>query len=161
MIDVPRNWGELEKVAAHVAEIAGHSEKLETLLGKISEVVRLGKNSKWNGKAAVFWSAAGHVSGVGTFEDEILSTLGMSNRATFDGYQFLSLEKLIELHPDVIVVTQNPKQKDSWSHETLFHPAIRSALPELEYIVLPETSVSCASEYTIESLKYILSEKNE
>lgn len=158
MIGVPRDWDELIKSAAEILNLTGHSEKIESLKKEIGVLIQLGGDSKWKGKTAVFWSAAGHVSGQGTFENTILSTLGLKNSAGFEGYQFLSLEKLIRLNPDVVVVTQGPEQKDSWSHDTLFHPALKTALPHLEYVVVPESAVSCASGYTVEALKNLLSE---
>ena len=80
----------------------------------------------------------------------------MKNGVRFEGYAFLSLEKLIQLHPDVIVVTQKASRKDSWAHETLFHPALKSALPHLEYLQIPEEAASCASVHTVEVLRQIL-----
>jgi len=156
MVQVPRNWDELIEVSTQIAGLTNAPGKLEDFRKSIQELKQTGQSSKWHGKTVVFWSAAGHVSGSGTFEDTILSTLGMKNGARFEGYAFLSLEKLIQLHPDVIVVTQKAGRKDSWAHETLFHPALKKALPEMEYLHIPEEAVSCASGYTIEVLRNLL-----
>lgn len=158
MVSVPKNWDELLEVSDQIIGFTNQSGKLEVFKKAIEELRQLSRNSKWKGKTAVFWSAAGHVSGLGTFEDTILATLGMKNGAQFEGYAFLSLEKLIQLQPDVVVVTQKENQKDSWTHDTLFHPALKQALPDLEYLQIPEGSTSCASSYTVEVLKNILNE---
>ena len=156
LIKTPANWEELIQAGKEVARTAAPSGSLGRLEKNIAEIKKLGASSKWQGKTAVFWSAAGHVSGRGTFEDTILKTLGLQNIIEFKGYGFLSLEKLIQLKPDVVVVTQRKKRKDSWSHDMLFHPALQTALPNLEYIEIPETAASCASIYSAESLMQVL-----
>ncbi len=156
MVRVPKNWDELLDVSRQIATLTNQPKKLEAFSKAVEELKLISQTSKWKGKTAVFWSAAGHVSGSGTFEDTILSTLGMKNGVQFEGYAFLSLERLIQLHPDVIVVTQKASQKDSWAHETLFHPALKTAVPHLEYLQIPEGAASCASGYTVEVLRSIL-----
>jgi len=160
-LPVPRNWIELEEAVEQVSVLLKRPQAGEALQKKIRELSRFQGRTQWQGKRAVFWSAAGHVSGKNTFEDTVLTTLGMMNISAVDGYAFLSIEDLIELRPDVIIVTQNPAFKDSWSHETLFHPALKKALPQLEYLHIPEEAVSCASEYTVEVLQSLLSETSE
>ncbi len=156
VIAVPRSWEELLAAVRQISDLAGNPENSETFRMKIQKLQQASLKSQWYGKRAVFWSAAGHASGRNTFEDTILSTLGMKNSVNYEGYSFLTLEKLIELKPDVIVVTQNPDQKDSWAHTVLFHPVLRAALPGLEYVFIPEVSASCASAYTVESLSHLL-----
>lgn len=156
MVNVPKNWDELFEVSSQIVSFTNQSKKLEAFKRAIEELKQISQTSKWKGKTAVFWSAAGHVSGLGTFEDTILSTLGMKNGVQFEGYAFLSLEKLIQLQPDVIVVTQKAGRKDSWAHDTLFHPALKKALPNLEYLQIPEGAASCASGHTVEVLRNIL-----
>ncbi len=156
MVRVPKNWDELLDASRQIATLTNQPKKLEAFSKAVEELKLISQTSKWKGKTAVFWSAAGHVSGLGTFEDTILSTLGMKNGVQFEGYAFLSLERLIQLHPDVIVVTQKASRKDSWAHETLFHPALKMALPHLEYLQIPEGAASCASGYTVEVLRSIL-----
>lgn len=156
MLSVPRNWAELSAVAGAIAKAANVPNHLEDFQNKIQDLQTHSKTSPWKGTRAVFWSAAGHVSGKNTFEDTILSTLGMENVISFEGYDFLSVEKLILLKPEVVVVTQDFSLKNSWSHETLFHPALKKALPEMQYLHIPEEAVSCASGYTIEVLRNLL-----
>jgi len=147
---VPVNWSELEKAVGQVSVLLKRIPTGEALQKKIRELSRFDGQTRWQGKRAVFWSAAGHVSGKNTFENTVLTTLGLINASDTEGYAFLSVEKLIQLKPDVIIVTQNPELKNSWSHETLFHPALKKALPQIEYLHIPEEAVSCASEYTVE-----------
>lgn len=155
-IPVPRNWDELETVMTQVADLTNGDKNLKRIQGKIKRLKAFQVQSPWKNKKAVFWSAAGHVSGKNTFENTILETLGMENAAQFEGFSFFSLERLIALNPDVVIVTQDFALKNSWSHETLFHPALKKALPDLEYLYFPGEAVSCASEYTVEILTDVL-----
>ncbi|HRK61069.1 MAG TPA: ABC transporter substrate-binding protein [Candidatus Omnitrophota bacterium] len=147
---VPGNWSDLDKAVGQVSALLKRVPAGEVLQKKIRELSRFDGQTRWQGKRAVFWSAAGHVSGKNTFENTVLTTLGLINVSETEGYAFLSVEKLIQLKPAVIIVTQNPELKNSWSHETLFHPALKKALPKIEYLHIPEEAVSCASEYTVE-----------
>ncbi len=150
----PISWEDLLRTVKALEEMLGTNPQIALFRRNILNLN--GPQSKWAGKRALFWSPAGHVPGRGTFENTILETLGMQNAVDFENYAFLSLEKLIQLQPEVIVVTQNPKQRNSWAHDTLFHPALRAALPRLEYLHIPEEAVSCASAYTVEILEKLL-----
>ncbi len=155
-LTIPKNWDELQFEINRLAPWFQNSKKQDAVQMRIQELVQLKSNSPWLGKRAVFWSAAGHLSGKETFEDTFLSALGMVNADGGEGYRFVSLERLIALRPEVIVVTQNQSQKNSWSHETLFHPALKKALPGIEYLHIPEEAVSCASAYTLEVVENLL-----
>ncbi len=157
---IPKNWDELQIEINRLAPWIQNSEKQKTALKRIEEIAGLKASSPWRGKRAVFWSAAGHLSGKETFEDTFLSALGMVNADSGEGYRFVSLERLIELRPEVIVVTQKQSHKNSWSHETLFHPALKKALPGIEYLHIPEEAVSCASVYTLEVAENLLIKSN-
>lgn len=156
ILNDPRNWEELLVSVKLIEERTGVSEKAAAFRRKIFNLHVEGAHSKWVGKKALFWSAGGNVPGKGTFEDVILSTLGIENAAHFEGYAFLSLEQMIQLAPDLLWVTQDPKQRNSWSHDTVFHPVLRKALPQLEWVVMPEEAISCASGYTVDMLENIL-----
>ena len=149
-------WDDLLENIKSLEEIIGKSPQVEIFR---KSILNLGRpHFRWAGKRALFWSAAGHVPGKATFENTIIKTLGMQNAVDYEGYAFLSLEKLIQLRPDIIIVTQDLKQRNSWSHDTLFHPVLRAALPGLEYLQIPEEAVSCASDYTVKALENILKE---
>lgn len=153
---IPKNWHELQFEISRLAPWIQNSEKQKAVQKRIQELAGLKASSPWRGKRAVFWSAAGHLSGKETFEDTFLSALGMVNADSSEGYRFVSLERLIKLRPEVIVVTQNQSRKNSWSHDTLFHPALKKALPGIEYLHIPEEAVSCASVYTLEVVENLL-----
>jgi len=51
----------------------------------------------------IIWHDPIWVAGRGTFEDELIKRSGGVNIAPVEGYRALSLEKLIELNPDVII----------------------------------------------------------
>ncbi len=157
---IPKNWDELQSEISRLAPWIQNSEKQKAVQKRIQKLAELKTFSPWLGKRAVFWSAAGHLSGKQTFEDAFLSALGMVNADSGEGYQFVSLERLIELRPEVIVVTQNQSRKNSWSYETLFHPALKKALPGIEYLHIPEEAVSCASVYTLEVVENLLMKSN-
>lgn len=155
-VAVPRNWNELVAVAEQITELTKQKEKLKRFREQIEMLKKKKHAPKWKGERAVFWSAAGHVAGRRTFEDTILETLGMTNAVKEEGYAFMSLENLIALNPQIILVTQNSQNKNSWSHDTLFHPALKQALPNLKYLEISEEAVSCASLYTVQVLNELM-----
>ncbi len=155
----PGNWEDLLQTVKSLEEMLGTTPQMALFRRNILNLNLHGPDSQWARKRALFWSAAGHVPGRGTFENTILQTFGMRNAVNYEGYAFLSLEKLIQLQPDIIIVTEGPNQRNSWNHDTLFHPALRAALPHLEYMQIPEEAVSCASGYTVEVLENLLKGK--
>jgi|GEM_PF-3253769 len=156
--DVPRNWNELTDIIKEIIILGGNRKNADHFYERLNNLGSLKQQSQWKGKRAVFWSAAGHVSGRNTFENTVMTALGMVNAIELDGYSFLLLEQLIALKPQVLVVTESDNQKDSWSHTMLYHSSLRRALPDLEYVTIPEEAVSCASEYSVQVLENLLKE---
>jgi iron complex transport system substrate-binding protein len=68
---------------------------------------------------------------------------------------FVSLEKLLVLKPDVVVLKDPPDQPTDQGALYLTHPALRAAYPPNRRIVLPERYSMCGGPALIEALDYL------
>ena len=105
-----RNLDEILYNLRLVGEITGRSanasvlvanmvQRIEVLDGRMSNL----KNEERPRILHIIWHDPIWVAGKGTFEDELIKRSGGVNIAPVEGYRALSLEKLIELNPDVII----------------------------------------------------------
>lgn len=110
---------------------------------------------------AFFFQSGGLVPGSGTFENAIMEAAGLENLAATAGirdYGSLSLEKMIEMKPDVLIFSSDQKQKPTIRGEVLEHPAIRKALPHVKTVTLPSVILNCGSPASVEAVRILVEE---
>jgi iron complex transport system substrate-binding protein len=110
-------------------------------------------------KRALFLQSGGMVPGLGTFENAIMEASGFENLAATMGirdYGSLSLEKLIEMKPEVLIFSSDQKEKPTIRGEVLSHPAIRKALPQVKTVTLPSAILNCGSPASVEAVRILV-----
>jgi iron complex transport system substrate-binding protein len=94
--------GELTGTSANAAVVvADMAQRIEVTAERLSELSDEEKPTVLH----IIWHDPIWVAGKGTFEDELISQSGGVNSAPVEGYKALSLERLVELNPDVILTT--------------------------------------------------------
>jgi iron complex transport system substrate-binding protein len=94
--------GELTGTSANAAVVvADMAQRIEVTAERLSELSDEEKPTVLH----IIWHDPIWVAGKGTFEDELISRSGGVNSAPVEGYKALSLERLVELNPDVIITT--------------------------------------------------------
>ncbi len=94
--------GELTGTSANAAVVvADMAQRIEVTAERLSELSDEEKPTVLH----IIWHDPIWVAGKGTFEDELISRSGGVNSAPIEGYKALSLERLVELNPDVIITT--------------------------------------------------------
>ncbi len=95
-----RMVGELTGTSANASIIvADMTQRIEATDARMSAL----KDAEKPTVLHIIWHDPLWVAGKGTFEDELISRCGGVNIAPVEGYKTLSLEKLLELNPDVII----------------------------------------------------------
>jgi len=105
-----RNLDEILYNLRLVGEITGRSANASVLVADMVQRIEVLDERMSNLKDEerpkilhIIWHDPIWVAGKGTFEDELIKRSGGVNIAPVEGYRALSLEKLIELNPDVII----------------------------------------------------------
>jgi iron complex transport system substrate-binding protein len=105
-----RNLDEILYTLRLVGEITGRSANASVLVADMVQRIEVIDERMSNLKDEerpkilhIIWHDPIWVAGKRTFEDELIKRSGGVNIAPVEGYRALSLEKLIELNPDVII----------------------------------------------------------
>lgn len=96
-----------------------------------------------------------------TFENAIMEAAGLENLAATLGikdYGSLSLEKLIEMKPDILIFASDQKKQPTVRGEVLAHPAIRKSLSHVKTVTLPSATLSCGSPASVEAVRILVKE---
>jgi len=166
---LPKNFEDIYADIRKLAGAVGETEKGEAIIGGMqADLAAFKKDSppfvkRGILKKAFFFQSGGVVPGSGTFENAIMEAAGLENLAATMGirdYGSLSLEKLIEMKPDVLIFSSDQKQKPTVRGEVLNHPAIRKALPQVKNVILPSTILICGSPASIEAVRILVKETN-
>jgi len=134
---------------------AGESRKKILLSGATQD------DGKGNKRRAIFFQSGGFVPGSETFENAIMEAAGLENLAATLGikdYGSLSLEKLIEMKPDILIFASDQKKQPTVRGEVLAHPAIRKSLSHVKTVTLPSATLSCGSPASVEAVRILVKE---
>ena len=142
-------------------ELAVLKPKAEGSSGEILRRTAAQDDGEKNPPRAFFFQSGGFVPGAGTFENAIMEAAGLENLAATLGirdYGSLSLEKLIEMKPDVLIYASDQKKRPTVRGEVLTHPAIRKALPHVKTVTLPSAILNCGSPASVEAVRILVKE---
>jgi iron complex transport system substrate-binding protein len=97
----------------------------------------------------------GYISGGGTLFDDVARALGGTNAgsAAGDGVPLLSLEAIIHLRADVIVIFDEVGRPGDQGAALFLHPALASVYPPSRRIVLPGNLITCAGPHLPELIR--------
>ena len=141
-----------------VAELVGHPERGAQLAQALDAArARLKARAHLPLTTALVVERGGFSAGSATIAAALLKEAGLRPPAGappgIGG--FVSLEKLLVLKPDVVVLKDPPDQPTDQGALYLTHPALRAAYPPNRRIVLPERYSMCGGSALIEALDYL------
>ena len=169
---LPKNFEDIYADIRKLAEAAGAPEKGEAIIRGMQDELAILKPKITPGvhsrgdlgrKRAFFFQSGGFVPGSGTFENAIMEAARLENLAASMGirdYGSLSLEKLIEMKPDVVIFASDQRKRPTVRGEVLTHPAIRRALPHVKTVTLPSAILNCGSPASVEAVRILVKETN-
>jgi iron complex transport system substrate-binding protein len=159
---VPRTLAEARQQIREVGEVTGHPDRA------VAEIARLDA-ALAHARAAVAerhfrvlpLSRRGWVAGSDSFVSSLLTEAGLLNAAgdlgfTFGG--FASLEGIVSLRPDFIVVSQAGNRASDEGQAFLLHPALQRFYPPAKRIVIPERLTECGGVMLTDALDALTAE---
>ena len=100
---------------------------------------------------------AGYTAGPSSLAAALVAAAGLQPPpGTPAGYGgFVSLEKLIALRPDVLVIEEIVERPDTQGNAYLTHPALRALYPPSRRLVLPARYTECAGATLVAAFDYL------
>ncbi|MCG3114951.1 MAG: ABC transporter substrate-binding protein [Candidatus Manganitrophus sp. SA1] len=147
ILTVGRVVGEERRAEAIVAEM---DRKLKVLAERVAVAPRR--------PGVLFYSPTGVVAGKETTFDEIAALIGARNQAAeagLVGHQKLSVERLIQLDPEIVIVSDwNPQEADFYQR-LMAHPELGhlSAIRNRRVYAIPEKHLSTVSQHIVDGIE--------
>ena len=141
-----------------VAAVLGHPERGEKLIADIEAArARLHAAPKPPFATALLVNRGGYTAGERSLAAALLTEAGLKPPVGappgYGGY--VQLEKLLVLHPDVIVLNNPPSDPADQGSYNLTHPALNAAYPPQRRIVLPTRYTLCGGPALIAAFDYL------
>ncbi len=155
-----KNFEEVYQNIEEVAAAINEREKGNEIINEIKRNLNLIRRGEDKNKAklrCVILQAGGIVSAADTFENEIVEMSGLKNLLAeqgLKGYVHLSIEKLIELAPEMLIFFDE-QETPSISREIFFHPAVQKMLPNIKKILLTNRLINCGLDESVETVRKI------
>jgi iron complex transport system substrate-binding protein len=159
---LPRNLEQVKSQIREMGEIAGHADRaMEEITRLDAAVARAHKAVAEKRYRVLPLARRGWVSGSDSFVSSLLTATGLLNAAgdlgvTSGGYA--SLEAIVNLKPDLILVSQAGDHAGDEGEALLLHPALERFYPPSKRIVIPEPLTECGSIRLAEALDVLVRE---
>lgn len=141
-----------------VAAVLGHPERGAKLIAGIEAArMRLKAAPRPPFATALLVNRGGYTAGERSLAAALLMEAGLKPPAGappgYGGY--VQLEQLLVLHPDVIVLNNEPREAADQGSYNLTHPALNALYPPERRIVLPARYTLCGGPALIAALDYL------
>lgn len=144
---VPRDLADVKAQIRAVGEMAGHSDRAEEEIVRIDAALERAKRAVANRHYRILpLSRRGWVSGDESLIGSLLKEIGLLNAAAELGVSsggFVSLESIVKLKPDFLLVSESGDQAEDDGRAFLLHPALEQFYPASKRIVVPERLTVC------------------
>ena len=159
---VPRNLDEARVQIRDVGDLVGHPDRAAAEIARLdAAVARVRRAVAGRHYRVLPLSRRGWVAGRDNFISSLLMKTGLFNAAgdlgfTFGG--FASLEAIVSLRPDFIVVSQAGDYARDDGQAFLLHPALERFYPPAKRIVIPERLTECGGVTLVDALDVLTAE---
>jgi iron complex transport system substrate-binding protein len=141
-----------------VAALLGHPERGEALLAKLDSARRrLATAPRPQGATALLVARSGYTEGPASLTAALIAEAGLRPPAGAPAGigGFVSLEKLVAMRPDLLVVHGLLEQPNDQGSVYLTHPALRTLYPPSRRLVLPGRYILCGGPALVAGLDYL------
>ena len=141
-----------------VAAVLGHPERGAALLAAIDAArARLDAAPRAPFATALLVNRGGYTAGSHSLAAVLLAEAGLKPPAgALPGYGgYVPLERLLVLHPDVIVLNSLPTEAHDEGSYNLLHPALAAMYPPERRLVLPTRYTLCGGPALVEAFDYL------
>jgi iron complex transport system substrate-binding protein len=160
--DVPRSLDEVKDQIRQMGEIVGHPDRAATEIARLDAAIARARQAVAHEHYRVLpLSRRGWVSGSESLVSSLLTETGLFNTAgelgvAFGG--FASLEAIVNLKPDFIVVSNAGDYAEDDGRAFLLHPALERFYPPSKRIVIPDRLTVCGGVMLADALDVLIAE---
>jgi iron complex transport system substrate-binding protein len=159
---VPRNLAEVKAQIRELGDIAGHPDRAAQQVVRLDAALARARQAVADRHYRVLpLSRRGWVAGSDSFVGSLLAETGLFNTAGELGFAFggfASLEEIVKLKPDLLLVSQVGDVARDDGQAFLLHPALERFYPVAKRIVIPERLTECGGVMLAEALDVLVKE---
>ncbi|MGB9118629.1 ABC transporter substrate-binding protein [Bradyrhizobium sp.] len=159
---VPRNLDEVKAQMREMGEVVGHPDRASAEITRLDDAIARARQAVAAKHYRVLpLSRRGWVTGSDSLLGSLLAETGLFNAAgdlgiTFGG--FASLEAIVNLKPDLIVVSEAGDRAEDDGRAFLLHPALERFYPPSRRIIIPDRLTVCGGVMLADALDVLVSE---
>lgn len=161
-LPVPRDLGEVKEQIRELGDIAGHPDRAALQIARLEAALARARLAVADKHYRVLpLSRRGWVAGSDSFVGSLLAETGLFNTASELGFAFggfASLEEIVSLKPDLLLVSQAGDFARDDGQAFLLHPALERFYPAQKRIVIPERLTECGGVMLAEALDVLVKE---
>ena len=156
--DVARSIGDAKEQILRMGSLVGHPDRAAAAVSQIDAAIERTRAAALRTPAprrVLAVSRRGWVSGGETLTTSLLATAGLANAAPDLGFGsggFATLESIVAIKPDFILVTDAGESPEDQGQAFLLHPALQRLYPLERRIVIPERLTVCAGPMLADAL---------
>jgi iron complex transport system substrate-binding protein len=159
---VPRNLDEVKAQIRRMGEIVGHPDRAAAEIARLDAAIARARQTVAERRYRVLpLSRRGWVSGSDSLVSSLLAETGLFNAAGDLGIGmggYASLEAIVNLKPDLIVVAEAGDHAEDEGSAFLLHPALERFYPPDKRIVIPGRLTVCGGVMLAEALDMLVKE---
>ena len=159
---VPRNLDEVKAQIRRMGEIAGHPDRAAAEIARLDAAIAKARQAAVEKRYRVLpLSRRGFVTGSDSLVSSLLGEIGLLNAAGDLGVGmggFASLEAIVSLKPDFLLVSEAGDRAEDEGHAFLLHPALERFYPPEKRIVIPERLTVCGGVMIADALELLARE---
>ena len=160
--DAARSLDDVKKSIRLMGDVTGHPDRAAAEIGRLDAAIahahQVASRKPYRVLAV---SRRGWVSGRDSLTSSLLANAGLANAAGDLGIRsggFASLETIVNLKPDFILVSEDSDFAEDEGSAFLLHPALERFYPASKRIVIPERLTVCGGPMLAQALERLASE---
>ncbi len=161
-LTVPRTLDEARQQIREAGDIVGHPDRAAAEIARLDAALARARGAVSERHYRVLpLSRRGWVAGSDSFVGSLLGEAGLRSAAGDLGFAFggfASLEAIVNLRPDFIVVAQAGDRARDDGQAFLLHPALERFYPPEKRIVIPERMTECGGVLLADALDALTAE---
>ncbi|MGQ0686033.1 ABC transporter substrate-binding protein [Bradyrhizobium sp.] len=159
---VPRTLADVREQIRQMGDLAGHPERATAEIARLDAAISGAKRAAAGKHFRMLpLSRRGWVPGRDSFVGAILAEAGLVSAAGELGIGFggfVSMEEVIKLRPDFLVVSDATERAEDDGSAFLLHPALERFYPRSKRIVIPERMTECGGVLLADALNALSAE---
>src|SRR4051812_13842037 len=159
---IPRTLADVREQIRQMGDLTGHPERAAAEVARLDAAIAGAKQAAAGKHFRMLpLTRRGWVPGRDSFVGAILAEAGLASAAGDLGVDFggfASLEQIVQLKPDFLVVSDAGERAEDDGRAFLLHPALERFYPREKRIVIPERMTECGGVLLADALSTLTAE---